>query len=1492
MANNRYDTMKQLLSIVFLLAMGLHLQAQDTLYQCSFASTADYTTGTVSSYDYIDGELVSNPHTITSSYSYWSRIPDTSYDLSSNYYELSSYSGNNIPIYMGSQYTGNNNGFVLLSMIDLGYYNIGTCNSYVAFPAVSTTSAQVVEVAWRQCYRKYYDQCFVDYQVSGQWYSMEVNVTGIDVEVNNWGSMEARYTLPLAAAGQSALQLRLRYFSTRQGTAYGYWWAVDNFTVIKGAPNQCQVTPEHFVDGNYDILPQGMQIPLTWYTMARNTGANTLTGTTVTMQHTSPAGATSTFLSESMPTLTNHGAYDTLVIDPRGFYNNMNANWVINGPNYGMTTISPIGNTGLPTTNAGLNRVQTTIVTDSLSHPYTQHTYTVSTAGEDSTYVWGYGNGVLAANQRGFYYGYTSSGYITDNEWSSSYHTAGSDVLVMLTTGNTVPTAADGEPWVFRGMEMVVAPSCTTAAGTSITPLLWKWVKDEDGNTNTETVATGVASYVVDEWDYTTLDTGYLMPGQYNTLRIMFPTQPVLEPNTAYYIGYTLNNDAYFALAVNSNFYYESYDGSQIRRFDTVPGMEAYYASSFQLNFGDVIAGSYNPYTGSYGWIYSGWNINYAPMMRALVGPATEIPQVAVSVNTSGAEVQSSASGTTFYSDGVDSVAVGSDAQYTVVPLDGYQISDIYVDGYPLSYGYIDYNTWSTSHDILDSLGNLIATYEATSYSFTLYGVDEPHTISVTATPVPLSNVTFNCPAEHATVTAYNPNGEWLGEPCGTHTYYYDYITYNISVESGYIIDTFLVDGVVAYPNASGNYTLYLDGSDHVLTLTVTTISCDTITAFPYHESFENGEAVNTCWTFLNSNEYGWQHNSYNPELAYTGSCMMISFSNINGDYGSNTDNWLISPAIQLPTSGTVQASWYNYGVYFGYEQYSLYISTTGTNISDFTLLDTYYAYDWWTRQEADLSAYAGQTVHIAFRHTYGNYVLLLDDLQVESGQLVSINCTGNGFGSVFHDINEYSGYYYDGSLCGQSELREPGFLASYDFLPGDGCTLAHLYVNDVDRINDVVTHSSGTSISYYTYSFNVTDSVTYLNPVFNYPSYNFTFNCTGGGHGYIYNTDTYEGNLCGEVDEVRQGFYASYEIYPSHGSEMTHLYVNGVDRMNDAMAHSYGSYSSTIDYYTYGLMATSDTLIEPVFTPLPFTITATVNDPAMGMVTGGGIYLYDSLVVLTATPMPHYRLQYWTLTYEDGDSQTFDSVTLAEFGIAFNPLQFECFGDLTVTAVFAPEQYTITAVTNNVAYGAVEGGGTFDYLQPVTLTATAFSGYHFMMWDNGSTYNPYVFPATEDLSLTAIFVSDNDTSSYFYVTVSVNDPTMGEADGGGIFLMGESTTLTATPFEGFRFVQWNDGNSDNPRTVTVTSNIEYIAYFADVTGIDDVDGDAVKVYSHLGNILVEGVAGRDVRLFDITGRLLTHVDRAPGNLAFDIRHAGVYVVTVGQTAYRIVVTR
>lgn len=62
--------------------------------------------------------------------------------------------------------------------------------------------------------------------------------------------------------------------------------------------------------------------------------------------------------------------------------------------------------------------------------------------------------------------------------------------------------------------------------------------------------------------------------------------------------------------------------------------------------------------------------------------------------------------------------------------------------------------------------------------------------------------------------------------------------------------------------------------------------------------------------------------------------------------------------------------------------------------------------------------------------------------------------------------------------------------------------------------------------------------------------------------------------------------------------------------------------------------------------------------------------------------------------------------------------------------------------------------------------------------------------------------------------TVSVISAEHGSVKGAGTYDPGAAATLIAVPDEGYSFAAWSDGNTDNPRTVTVNGNISFSASF------------------------------------------------------------------------------
>jgi hypothetical protein len=72
--------------------------------------------------------------------------------------------------------------------------------------------------------------------------------------------------------------------------------------------------------------------------------------------------------------------------------------------------------------------------------------------------------------------------------------------------------------------------------------------------------------------------------------------------------------------------------------------------------------------------------------------------------------------------------------------------------------------------------------------------------------------------------------------------------------------------------------------------------------------------------------------------------------------------------------------------------------------------------------------------------------------------------------------------------------------------------------------------------------------------------------------------------------------------------------------------------------------------------------------------------------------------------------------------------------------------------------------------------------------------------------------------------------------------------------------------------------------------GIDSVDAMNLKVYQSFGQIVVEDADGRQVTLYDVTGRMLATKRDDYMPLRFDVPAIGTYMIKVGNHAARKVV--
>ncbi len=120
---------------------------------------------------------------------------------------------------------------------------------------------------------------------------------------------------------------------------------------------------------------------------------------------------------------------------------------------------------------------------------------------------------------------------------------------------------------------------------------------------------------------------------------------------------------------------------------------------------------------------------------------------------------------------------------------------------------------------------------------------------------------------------------------------------------------------------------------------------------------------------------------------------MVVSGSYTNaGSTALTPDNWLISPQVSLNGAFSLWAQPYNPN--YPADHFGIYVSTTGTNPSDFTMLNEWTMSNAaWKNYSVDLSLYEGQTGYIAVRHfnCTDQFIIKLDEFELNTSGTITL---------------------------------------------------------------------------------------------------------------------------------------------------------------------------------------------------------------------------------------------------------------------------------------------------------------------------------------------------------------------------------------------------------------------------------------------------------------------------------------------------------------------
>jgi M6 family metalloprotease-like protein len=236
-------------------------------------------------------------------------------------------------------------------------------------------------------------------------------------------------------------------------------------------------------------------------------------------------------------------------------------------------------------------------------------------------------------------------------------------------------------------------------------------------------------------------------------------------------------------------------------------------------------------------------------------------------------------------------------------------------------------------------------------------------------------------------------------------------------------------------------------------------------------------------------------------------------------------------------------------------------------------------------------------------------------------------------------------------------------------------------------------------------------------------------------------------------------------------------------------------------------------------FEVLQFTIN-TVSVPESGGSTyGGGTFTYHALVTVVATPNQDWLFAGW---YENG-----------AFVSANATYSFQAAMSRNLEAYFTLASYNILLSANPEYGGSVAGQGAYSLGCTVTASAVPAVNWVFISWTESgavvSTESNYTFTATSDRTLIATFLPLYEISTSDLPTIG------GYTTGSGLYVAGDTVTLSAFASEGYTFLNWTENRSevstDENYQFVATANRTLEANFLSTVGIVETAQTTAAIY-------------------------------------------------------------
>lgn len=164
------------------------------------------------------------------------------------------------------------------------------------------------------------------------------------------------------------------------------------------------------------------------------------------------------------------------------------------------------------------------------------------------------------------------------------------------------------------------------------------------------------------------------------------------------------------------------------------------------------------------------------------------------------------------------------------------------------------------------------------------------------------------------------------------------------------------------------------------------------------------------------------------------------------------------------------------------------------------------------------------------------------------------------------------------------------------------------------------------------------------------------------------------------------------------------------------------------------------------------------------------------------------------------------------------------------------------------------------------------------------------VFVTIHDTILVNVHDTVMENLPFYNLSVLSDNPSYGIPVGSGDFPQNCDVEIGAIPIGDNQFLQWSDGNLQNPRSVNIQSDETYVAIFQPSLVPAYSTPEPWRITTSSQGIIVEGAEGHPIRLFDTSGRCLQVISDADATTFIPVEIPGMYLLQVDNGSARKIV--